>query len=91
MYDSNQRFSLRREALHRSIQGECVILQLETDEYHGLEGVGADFFALAIEGHPLGVITERLLALYEVEEGTLRRDIERLVTELVEARILEPS
>ena len=75
--------------LHRELQGEGVLLQLDTGEYFGLDEIGQRMWALMVEHGDLAVVETRLLDEFEVEPETLARDLDRFVDELVARRLVD--
>jgi hypothetical protein len=75
--------------LHRELQGEGVLLQLDTGEYFGLDDVAQRMWALIVEHGDLEVVQARLLDEFDVEPDTLSGDLHRFVGELIERRLLD--
>jgi len=75
--------------LHRELQGEGVLLQLDTGEYYGLDDISQRMWALMVEHGDLSVVEARLLDEFEVEPDTLTRDLDRFVDELVARRLVD--
>jgi hypothetical protein len=71
--------------------GEAVLLHRGSEQYFGLDEMGVQVF-LAVTSHPsVEDAYQELLTAYEVEPDELRRDIERLITDLVSHELLEFS
>lgn len=66
----------------RDLDGEVVILNLESGIYFGLEGTGNDIWRLLAEGRSQAEIAEQLSARYEVSPQQARADVARFVAEL---------
>lgn len=75
--------------LHRELQGEGVLLQLDTGEYFGLDEVGQRMWALMIEHGDLSVVAAHLLEEFDVDPETLSRDLSGLVDDLVRCQLVE--
>lgn len=75
--------------LHRQLQGEGVLLQLDTGEYFGLDDVGERFWSLLVECGDLEVVETRLLEEFDVDRATLSRDLETLVDDLVQRQLVD--
>jgi hypothetical protein len=88
--DPGHRFRVSDQVLFEALPtGEVVCLHLGTEEYFGLDPVGARCLALLSE---LGSIdeAERQLALeYDVEPSDLRGDLEDLVSQLQRDGLIE--
>lgn len=65
--------------------GELVLLSLADENYFGLDEVGGRCWAELASATPIGDIVDRLSGEYEVEPGTLKKDIMDLVQHLVDA------
>jgi hypothetical protein len=76
-------------ALHRDLQGEGVLLQLETGEYFGLDEIGERFWTLIVEHGDLDAVQARLLEEFDVEPDVLARDLDDLVNELIEKQLVD--
>jgi hypothetical protein len=66
----------------RELEGEAVILNLETGTYFGLNEVGTRIWALIQEHRSLGRVFEAMRAEYGVSPDVLKSDLLRLVEEL---------
>jgi hypothetical protein len=77
--------------LHRELQGEGVLLQLDTGEYFGLDEVAQRMWALIVEHGDLRIVRDHLLDEFEVEAERLTSDLDGLVDELVLRRLVTVS
>jgi len=75
--------------LSRNLQGEEVILNLDTGVYWGLDPLGARIWQLLQQQNGPDTIVKTLFDEYDVTEARLRRDIEDLLTRLVENGLVE--
>jgi hypothetical protein len=66
----------------RELEGEAVILSLESGVYFGLNEVGARIWALIQQYGSLRKVLEAMQQEYEVAPQTLESDLLRLVEEL---------
>lgn len=82
------RVTLSPEVLFRELDGEAVMLDLETERYYGLDEVGTRFWQLFAEYEETETVIARMLAEYEVEEEQLRQDLAVLLDELAEAGLV---
>lgn len=71
------------DAVFRELDGESVLLNLETGMYFGLDAVGTRVWQLAGERGPLRAIRERLVAEYDAEPSNIERDLLALADTLV--------
>ena len=74
--------------LIQHLDDEAVLLDLRTDSYFSLNEVAARFWQLLADDEDLDACLARLTAEYEIDEATLRSDIEALVEELLAAGLL---
>jgi hypothetical protein len=77
--------------LHRELHGEGVLLQLDTGEYFGLDPVGQRIWTLITECGDLEAVLARLLEEFDVDSDTMTRDLDALVTELIDHRLVEAA
>ena len=75
-------------ALFQEIDGQCVLLNLQTEHYYSLDDVGTCMWQLLMEHHRVALVGEQLLDEYDVDRATLYRDLGNLITELVQAGLL---
>jgi len=64
------------------VSGETVLLDLESENYFGLDEVGTRIWQLIKEKDDLQAIYNTLLDEYEVEESRLQADLEALLGEI---------
>lgn len=70
-----------------------VLLNLESEQYYGLNAVGADIVT-RLTTHPYATAFSSLAADYDVDPEVLRRDVDNLVAALERAGLIhrvEPS
>jgi hypothetical protein len=82
------RVSVPEHVLVRVLDGESVVLSLETEKYFGLDEVGTRMWMVLVGADSIQSAYDSLLAEYDVERGQLRADIERLIGELAEQGLL---
>ncbi len=80
--DWSKRLAKSKNVLARKLEGEAVLLDLETSKYFGLNAVAARFWELAEAQVALSDVRSRLLDEYDVTEADLDRDLASLVQEL---------
>lgn len=81
-------FLIPSQVFYRDVDGQMVLLNLDTEQYFGLDAVGADIITRITERTWDDALAS-LLDDYEVAEAELRGDIEELVEALVAAGLLE--
>ena len=76
------------EVHSQEVNGETVLLDLQSESYFGLDEVGTRIWQLLHENGDMASIFETILGEYDVEEEPLRRDLEELVEKLLEAGLV---
>ena len=74
--------------LKRTAGNETVLLDLDSEEFFGLDGVGARAFELFEQPRRLDAVVDTLLGEYDVDRKTLTADVTDLVSDLVERKLL---
>lgn len=75
--------------LCREVQGETVLLQLDSGEYFGLDEVGTRIWQLIVEKGDLEEVEAAMRAEYEVDVAVLAADLHRVVDQLASKRLIE--
>ncbi len=78
----NQTIALSPDVISREVSGETVLLDLESENYFGLDEVGTRIWQLIKETNDLNSIFKTLLTEYEVSEERLQQDLTVLLTEI---------
>jgi len=76
------------DVLVRTAGTETVLLDLDSEEFFGLDGVGARVFELFQQPRALGEVIDTLSGEYDVDRPTLTTDVTDLVAELVAQKLL---
>jgi hypothetical protein len=79
------------DVLFQRLGDETVLLNLRTEQYYGLDPVGSRIWQLLEQDGRAEHVLAAMLSEYDVDENTLRADVERIVNELIDASLLEPS
>lgn len=77
------------EVLFQEVSGEIVLLDLASENYFGLDEIGARIWTLLSEGNSLGAVLDTLEQEYDVERAVLENDVESLLEELITAGLIE--
>ncbi len=78
----NQTITLSPEVISQEVSGETVLLDLESENYFGLDEVGTRIWQLIKETNDLQAIYQTLLAEYDVSEQRLQQDLNTLLAEI---------
>ncbi|MGI9086003.1 MAG: PqqD family protein [Aeromicrobium sp.] len=81
-------FRVAEGVLKRNAGTETVLLDLDSEEFFGLDGVGARVFELLEQPRRLDDVVGTLLTEYVVDRETLTADVTDLVSELVTRNLL---
>ena len=79
-----KRVKVPDDVLFRELEGEIVLLNLDTERYYGLDDFGARLWQRLIKSSDLDEVLTQLEAEYEVDASTLRRDSAEFLTKLSE-------
>lgn len=89
MVRASDRFRIRSEEVAaKVIDGEAIIINLTSGVYYSLDPTGSEVWSLLEAGHDVDAIVGSLRRRYEVAEGTCRSDVERLVDQLLEEKLI---
>lgn len=75
--------------LVRELEGESVLLNLNSECYFGLDEVGTDMWRALTTSESVEAAHQKLLAQYEVDTERLRQDLNELIEKLVEQGLIE--
>jgi hypothetical protein len=87
----SMRISVQPDVLIREVGGESVILDLKTERYLGLNGVGTEMWKALTTSDSIQAAFEHLLAEYDVDPEVLRRDLHDLIEKLIEHGLVTAS
>jgi hypothetical protein len=77
------------DVICQTLQNEVVLLKLSSQQYYGLDEVGAHAWKLLAENGDVATTAERLCESYTGDTATIRSDFHALVVELIEAGLLK--
>jgi hypothetical protein len=83
------RLRVPQHVLMRRVGEEQVLLNLDDENYYGLNPVGSHLIELAETGATLEQILDRLLQEFEVDREQLERDVRRVAAELIAVGLIE--
>ncbi len=73
----------------QEVDGEMVLLDMESENYFGLDEVGTAIWQAMQEKETLKEVFDLLLEQYEVEAEVLEKDLSDFVGKLVESGLVE--
>lgn len=78
----DSRVSIAEDAVFRELDGEAVILHLDSGMYYGLDPIGTRLWQLIDAHRQLQPVFDAALEEFEVDAATLERDLLQLVSDL---------
>lgn len=88
-FSFNQRIAVPADVLMQELQGEAVLLNVNSGRYFGLDDVGTRMWTALTSSECIERAYETLLAEYDVEREKLRQDLQGLIGKLVENGLVE--
>ena len=85
----DQVFRIPDDVLHQEVGGETVLLDLDSEQYFGLDAIGTRIWALLGEGRCAEEIVAVLLDEYDVDRERLAADVHELLGALLDAGLIE--
>lgn len=84
------RVTIPPDVLSRELDGELILLNVNSESYYGLDEVGAQIWKCFEQNESLEEVFHALLQQYDVDdESTLQRDVLDLISKLAELGLLE--
>ena len=80
-------YAIAPSVLHREVDQQMVLLDIQSEKYFGLNDVGADMVR-RLTSQPLDEALASLERDYEVDREVLRKDVDVLVDSLLAAGLL---
>jgi hypothetical protein len=74
--------------LFQQINDECVLLNMESEQYFGLDDVGSRIWEILSENGDTAMALQLLLTEYDTDEQTLKYDLSVLLTELAQEKLI---
>ncbi len=78
-----------RKVVHETIDGETIVIHLETGTYYSLAGSGPEIWELLADGKSAGEVVRHLEATYSADPGVIEETTGELVRELCAEELLE--
>ena len=79
----DNRVIMPKDVLLSGVEGESVLLNLESERYFGLDEVGTRMLSVLTSSNSIQAAYETLLAEYDVDADLLRQDLISLVDRLI--------
>ena len=87
----DQTITLSPDVISQEVSGETVLLDLNSENYFGLDEVGTRIWQLIKERGDLNIIFDTLLEEYDVDKERLERDLDALLTEIADLGLVTLS
>jgi len=84
----NQKVTFADTVFAQEVDGEMVLLDMESENYFGLDEVGTAIWQAMQEKETLKEVFDLLLEQYEVEEEVLERDLSDFLGKLLESGLV---
>ena len=85
----NQKVTFSETVFAQEVDGEMVLLDMESENYFGLDEVGTAIWQAMQEKETLKEVFDVLLEQYEVEAEMLENDLSDFVGKLQESGLIE--
>ena len=85
------RLTVPHHVLARELEGECVLLNLQTEQYFGLDPVATTMWSALTSTGSIGAAFDELLARFDVDGARLREDVDAFIDKLVTNGLAEVS
>jgi len=85
----NQKITFADTVFAQEVDGEMVLLDMNSENYFGLDEVGTAIWQAMQEKETLQEVLDVLLEQYEVESDVLEKDLADFVAKLVESELVE--
>ena len=87
----SQKALIPEDVVFRDLDGESVLLNLDNENYYGLDEVGTRIWHVLTTSNSIQEAYQTLLAEYDTTPEILRQDIIRLIDELTTQGLIELS
>ena len=89
MVSFTDRAAVPASVLVRILDRESVLLNIETEQYFGLDETGTRMWQLLVGSPSIDAAYQELLAEFDVESELLRSNLMELLSRLVESGLLQ--
>ncbi len=80
-----------RRVVHETIDGEAILIHMETGFYYSLDGSGSEIWEALVAGDDTDDVVRRLRMRYTAPPGTIDGAVSALAEELLRERLLDKS
>jgi hypothetical protein len=79
------------EIAAKVVDGEAILINLSSGMYYSMDAVGGVVWSLIQSGLDLSAISSAVAKRYSVDEDRVKRDVEVLVQQLIDEKIVIPG
>jgi len=84
-----QKVSFSDAIFAQEVDGEMVLLDMNSENYFGLDKVGCDIWQTLQEHKSLQAVYDTMLENYDVEPERLEKDLQEFIKQLKEAGLIQ--
>ena len=77
--------------VHEMIDGEVVIVNLDTGRYYSLDNSGAEIWEMLNDSHHFETVYKRIQLFHSDDDGTMRTKIETFLDQLKTEELIVPA
>ena len=89
---ASERFRLIKERIaYKIFHDDVVIINLATSIYYSIGGLGPTVWQMLEAGWSVDEMAEALAARFDMAAETVRGDVEKLVSDLIDQALIEPD
>jgi hypothetical protein len=81
----------RRRVVHETIEGEAILIHMETGFYYSLDGAGAEIWNALAAGSPSAEVAVDLRTRYQAPPGAIEDAVSSLAAELCREGLLDET
>jgi len=81
--------SVRSRHVSVDLNGEAVVLDTDSGDYFGIDGVGARIWELIATPRRVAELAETLVSEYDVDPSQCRSDLQRFLQDLSEQGLID--
>lgn len=87
----HKRVTIPEHVMARQVGEDCVMLDLASGTYFGLDRVGARAWQLLAEGRTIPEVCERMVEEYDAPREKIEQDVTQLVEQLIANGLVRPE
>jgi hypothetical protein len=80
-----------QQVIHETVDGEVILIALQTGCYYSLDGTGAEVWTGLVEGRSCSEVAAELGRRYSAEPGAIPAAVSELVGLLVDEQLVTPA